>query len=597
MALGRCGLALLLLAALARGGLLTVFVEESEFQMACTDLELSQLDLTEKVVTRAQEPVGRALLDKAKLGQQLTLLHDAIQLPMDIVLRGTAEHGSLAFRRVVEDHGSPTDLVEIEGPKPTLSIRVSTALRAVSAEFTLVYAVGLTLRASDQTKSKSVRLLSPTGHEVRYLTELPTCKKECFLGFVSSVPIGEIIVDDHAPTPAAWGLQRVLLARAHAHLLEAVDPDMRWTFWTLFSVFIIAMLALDLFCISARSRTSQLSSALRWTLVWVLVAAAFAAGLYVQFGRGPAVIWVTAYLLEKFLSVDNLFVFLTIFASFRTPPRFQHKVLTWGIVSAIGLRAIFIFAGVALVERFSWLLALFGAFLLYAGVKALREELGPGGDDDEDKGDSGEGEKSHMLLRLLSRVFPLSPVDDSSGRFFIRTGDLPADTTPVCEPPRNRVVGILFRVGATIGTCLALPLWLLAKIPCIRGYSATPLFAALVVIEATDLMFAADSIPAVLSLTTDPFIAYTSNIFAILGLRALYFALAAAMMKFAYLSASLGVILVFIGLKLLGGLWGIHVSIEMTLIVVLSSLGIGIALSMLRPPPEPPALTEVTSNV
>jgi predicted tellurium resistance membrane protein TerC len=272
----------------------------------------------------------------------------------------------------------------------------------------------------------------------------------------------------------------------------------------------------------------------------------------------------------------------------------------------VALRGIFIFTGVALVERFAWLLAGFGAFLLYTGCKALREELAPektvhgptlsfdsirdSGECDEDEVGPPSAMQSHLLLQMLSTVLPLSPVDDNAGRFFVRVDTALTSEAPSCPVPRSALLAALYRMLTLCGWVLLLPLRLALRALGLHGYSATPLFAALVVIETTDVMFAADSIPAVLSITRDPFIAYTSNIFAVLGLRALYFALAAAMTQFVYLGTALGAILVFIGLKLLGGLAGMHVSIEVTLCAVLGTLGAGVVLSLIKARPLPPAL-------
>ena len=159
------------------------------------------------------------------------------------------------------------------------------------------------------------------------IRELPPCAKDCFLGIVSTSAIGRVVVAEvSAKTPQPWVVSSLLVASAPGHLLDSFEPVQRALFWSVFSALIVAMLALDLLCALGTARAVQLGSALRWTLGWIAVAMCFAAGVYWQFGRGPALLWLTSYLLEKFLSIDNLFVFLTIFANFKTPARFQHKV-------------------------------------------------------------------------------------------------------------------------------------------------------------------------------------------------------------------------------------------------------------------------------
>ena len=157
------------------------------------------------------------------------------------------------------------------------------------------------------------------------LQDLPVCHKDCFVGVVSSQPIGRIHVHELRKTQP-WVIKSILFELDRAHVLDSVNPEQQWLFWGAFTFLIIAMLAIDMFCMRGRSRAAQLGEALRWTLIWVLVALAFNSGVLYYFGRGPAVVWLTAYLLEKFLSIDNLFVFLTIFATFKTPARLQHKV-------------------------------------------------------------------------------------------------------------------------------------------------------------------------------------------------------------------------------------------------------------------------------
>lgn len=162
------------------------------------------------------------------------------------------------------------------------------------------------------------------------IQNIPACGKDCFVGIVSTTPIGRIEVGDRDAKAQPWPLRRLLVATEPAHLLESLSPYSRMVFWAVFSAMIVFMVAVDLFCLGGRTRVVQLGAALRWTMVWITVALIFAAAMYSKFGRGPAIVWLTAYLLEKFLSVDNLFVFLTIFANFRIPLRFQHKVFQGG---------------------------------------------------------------------------------------------------------------------------------------------------------------------------------------------------------------------------------------------------------------------------
>ena len=263
--------------------------------------------------------------------------------------------------------------------------------------------------------------------------------------------------------------------------------------WVGFNLFVLAMLALDLGVFHRQSHEVGIKEALVWSGVWITLALLFNLGVYYWFGPQPALEFLTGYLIEKSLSVDNIFVFLLIFSYFRVPARYQHKVLFWGILGALMLRAIFIAAGISLLQQFHWVVYLFGAFLILTGIKMATEkdkEIHP--------------EKS-PVLKLFRRFMPLTN-DFAGGRFFIR------------------------QVG---------------------GYFATPLFVVLLVVETTDVIFAVDSIPAIMAITLDPFIVYTSNVCAILGLRALYFALAGIMQLFHYLHYGLSAILVFVGAKML----------------------------------------------
>jgi tellurite resistance protein TerC len=263
-------------------------------------------------------------------------------------------------------------------------------------------------------------------------------------------------------------------------------------FWILFNIFVVAMLALDLGVFHRRAKSLTLRQALTWSAVWILLAGAFALLLYFLQGRRAALDFSTGYVIELSLSADNLFIFLLIFRYFHLPEPQQYRVLFWGIIGAIVMRAGFIFAGVGLIHRFHWIIYVFGLFLVYTGVRLLFQ-----------RGAKVEPEKN-PLLRALRRVLPVTE-DYVEGRFFVR---------------RDRLY-------------------------------ATPLLLVLLVVETTDLVFAVDSIPAVLSITLDTFIVYTSNIFAILGLRSLFFALSSLLEIFHYLHYGISCVLVFVGIKML----------------------------------------------
>lgn len=263
--------------------------------------------------------------------------------------------------------------------------------------------------------------------------------------------------------------------------------------WAGFVAFILGMLVLDLKVLQRDEHEIQIREALLWTLFWIGLSLLFNAGILLFEGREKALEFLTGYLIEKSLSVDNIFIFVLIFSYFKVPSKFQHKVLFWGILGALVMRAAFIFAGVALLTSLHWLIYLFGVFLVYVGIRMAfgrEKEIHP--------------ERS-PVLRLVRRILPVA-ADDGGDRFFKREG------------------GRLF---------------------------VTSLFIVLIVIETTDVVFAVDSIPAILSITRDPFIVFTSNVFAILGLRALYFAIAGIMRLFTYLHFGLSAILVFVGAKML----------------------------------------------
>ncbi len=294
-------------------------------------------------------------------------------------------------------------------------------------------------------------------------------------------------------------------------------------FWILFNLFVVAMLVLDLRLLHRRPRPVTVREALAWAGVWIALAAAFAVLVLFWQGRTPALQFVTGYVIELSLSVDNLFVFLVIFRYFKVPDEHQHKVLFWGILGALLMRGVFIVAGVGLISRFSWITYAFGALLVYSGIKLLRQgkaEIHP---------------EKNPVLRLFRRAFPVTG-EYVEGQFFTR---------------RDRLY-------------------------------ATPLLVVLLVVETTDILFAVDSIPAVLAITLNAFIVYTSNVFAILGLRSMYFALAGMMDLFHYLHYGLSVVLIVVGIKMLGSHY-VSIPTGWVLAVVLFVLGASILASLLNP--------------
>ena len=265
-------------------------------------------------------------------------------------------------------------------------------------------------------------------------------------------------------------------------------------FWLLFTTFVIGLLLLDLLVFNRQAHEIKLREALGWSAFWVALSLGFNYVVYRTMGPEAGLQWLTGYLVEKALSVDNLFVFLLIFSYFKVPSQYQHRILFWGVLGALILRALFILIGGALLAKFHFLIYLLGAFLMYTGIK-----MGLSGDDPE------IDPEHNPVVRFLSRHLPITrQIED--GKFFVRRD------------------GVRF---------------------------ATPLFVVLVMVETTDVVFAADSIPAILAITRDTFIVFTSNVFALLGLRAMYFALASMMRLFHYLHYGLSLILVFIGAKIL----------------------------------------------
>ena len=295
-------------------------------------------------------------------------------------------------------------------------------------------------------------------------------------------------------------------------------------FWIIFNAFVLVLLGLDLLVFHRKSHEVSIKEALLWSFFWIALSLSFNALVYFEMGSQAALEFLTAYLIEKSLSVDNLFVFLMIFNYFRVPLQFQHKILFWGVLGALVFRALFILAGVALLQKFHFISYLLGAFLVYTGIKMFstqQEEIDP---------------QANPVIKFVSRYIPVT----------------------------NTLVGDKFFIKKDKTTF------------------ATPLFLVLLMVETTDIVFAADSIPAILAISSDSFIVYTSNVFALLGLRALYFALAGVMQLFHYLHYGLSLILVFIGVKLLTASF-IHIDMVYALFVVAFILIGSVVLSLLFP--------------
>lgn len=262
--------------------------------------------------------------------------------------------------------------------------------------------------------------------------------------------------------------------------------------WICFLGFVLFMLALDLGVFHRKSHEVKIKEALIWSGVWIGLALVFNYGIYVFMGKQKAVEFLTGYVIEKSLSIDNLFVFIMLFTYFKVEAKYQHKILFWGILGALLMRAIFIFAGVALINKFHWIIYVFGVVLVFTGIKMLFHK------DEDIQPDK------NPLVRLFKKFYPVTN-ETHGDKFFVKLE------------------------GKTF---------------------ATPLFVVLLIVEFTDLIFAVDSIPAILAITNDTFIIFTSNVFAILGLRALYFALAGITKYFYYLKYGLSAILVFVGVKM-----------------------------------------------
>jgi tellurite resistance protein TerC len=292
--------------------------------------------------------------------------------------------------------------------------------------------------------------------------------------------------------------------------------------WIAFNLFVLAMLALDLGVFHRKSHDVTAREALTWTAVWVTLALLFNVFLYYYFDKETAVQFFTGYLIEKSLSVDNIFVIIMIFSYFNVPTAYQHKVLFWGILGALVMRVIFILSGVELIHRFHWLIYIFGGFLVITGIRMLIA------------GDAKLEPEKNPLVKLARKLFPFTPTFEGD-QFFVRRDAR---------------------------------LW------------ATPLFLVVILIEATDLIFAVDSIPAIIAISDDPFIVYTSNVFAILGLRSLYFALSGIEKYFEYLKYGLSAILIFVGVKMsITDLY--KIPINWSLIVIVAILAVAMLASVL----------------
>lgn len=337
--------------------------------------------------------------------------------------------------------------------------------------------------------------------------------------------------------------------------------------WVLFGVIVGAAVLADLLS-NRKAHKKGVREALGWVAVWICLALIFNLAIWRWRGSGHAVDFLTGYLIELNLSVDNLFVFLVIFSYFGVAPEHQPRVLSWGIFGAIALRLIFIFVGIALVKEFEILMYGFGAFLLFTGIKLLRH--------DEEQMDP----EKNVVVRLARRYLPLAQ-DFHGQKFFVR---LPA------AAPRVELSTEPHGSSPVQDNSPAAPPPALTAAPSGR-LVATPLFLVLLVIETTDVVFAVDSVPAIIGITSDSFIAYTSNVFAILGLRSLFFVLTAFLDKFHYLKVGLSLVLIFIGVKMLIKRWW-HIEGVWALAVVVGVLAASIVLSLLFPPkaaPLPPA--------
>lgn len=293
--------------------------------------------------------------------------------------------------------------------------------------------------------------------------------------------------------------------------------------WGAFILVIIFFLALDLGVFHRHAHVVRFKEALGWTSLWFSLAMLFAAALVPLRGKVAATEYLTGYLIELSLSMDNVFVIALIFSYFRVPAEYQHRVLFWGILGALIMRGVLIGVGAALIAKFHWILYFFGLFLIYSGIKMLFVDS------------EGVHPEKNPVIRLARKLYPVSP-DFEGQRFVTRWQD---------------------------------------------KFALTPLAIVLLMVETTDLVFALDSIPAIFGITNDPFIVFTSNVFAILGLRSLYFVLAGAIQYFKYLKIGLSIVLVFIGIKMLIEIWKVHLSTTLSLIIVVAILVVSVIISII----------------
>ena len=301
-----------------------------------------------------------------------------------------------------------------------------------------------------------------------------------------------------------------------------MEPTSLWL-WAGFNLFVLGMLAVDLGIFHRQAHAVSMREAGIWSAVWIALALVFNLGVWKFLGPQPGVEFLTGYLIEKSLSIDNIFVIALLFAYFKVPGEYQHRVLFWGILGALVMRAAFILAGAALLDRFHWIIYLFGGFLVLTGIKMA---FAP---------EHGVEPERNPVVRLVRRLMPVT-AEFRGASFFVRAGGRRA---------------------------------------------ATPLFLVLVMVEFTDLVFAVDSIPAIFAVTRDPFLVYTSNVFAILGLRSLYFLLAGVMHKFEYLKLGLAAILVFVGAKMALVDW-VKVPTVLSLGVIAAILALAVAASLFK---------------
>ena len=294
-----------------------------------------------------------------------------------------------------------------------------------------------------------------------------------------------------------------------------MTPD-RLFLWIIFNIFVLGMLIVDLGIFHRKAHAVTTREATTWCLVWVTLAIVFNAGIYIALGSEKALEFFTGYLIEYSLSVDNIFVFILIFSYFAVPASYQHRVLFWGILGALVMRGAFIGTGAFLLQHFHWVIYVFGGFLVFTGIKMLVKE------------EDTVHPEDNPVIKLLRRLMPLSPNYEGQS-FFVKN----------------------------------------------RKWAATPLFVVLLVVESTDLIFAVDSVPAIFAVSSDPFIVYTSNVFAILGLRSLYFLLAGVINLFVYLRYGLGVVLGFVGIKMmLVDIYKIPIGISLAVVAGILALSV-----------------------